>query len=314
MDFNVEPYLVALLILSAVFAIIDLAHFSKIRRARYLEELKDVADVSGVQPLPRKKRFTRSLRRFILGQLDSYPEIDNALVGVSELVLEKYRTLLRPNFLFDYSRSLFPVFLIVVVIRSFIFEPYLVPTGSLEPTVLPGDFLLVSKFSYGLRVPLTRHTFYHVNEPERGDIVVFRYPPNPSINYVKRVVGVPGDHVSYISKVLYINGKEAKQREISTKREPLVYSSVKEYSEDLAGVTHDILINRYDQSFDFKNVVVPEGYYFMMGDNRDNSLDSRFWGFVPEKDLVGKADLIWLSKTPGKWDIRWSRMGTRLDK
>jgi signal peptidase I len=205
----------------------------------------------------------------------------------------------------DLSRSLFPVILAVLVIRSFVVEPFRIPSGSMMPTLLPGDFILVNKFSYGLRLPVVHTRIFGDGEPQRGDVVVFRYPKDPSQDYIKRIVGLPGDSIRYEQKELYINGKPIPQ-ELIGRYPPDPAAMLKE--EHLAGVDHQILLydNTRDGSFTFK---VPQGQYFAMGDNRDRSSDSRYWGTVPESNLVGKAFLIWMS-----WDwqndtIDWGRIG-----
>jgi signal peptidase I len=211
-------------------------------------------------------------------------------------VLRKSRAPNTPDpMLVEYSKSFFPVILVVFLIRSFIAEPFKIPSGSMMPTLLAGDFILVNKFTYGLRVPILNNTFIEVNHPKRGDVFVFHYPPDPSIDYIKRVVGVPGDKIVYQDKQLYING----QKMDMTYLDDYQYESVglnqvhaKRYSEQLGDVKHDVLIE--ENSFSKEgSVEVPPGYYFAMGDNRDNSKDSRYWGFVPERNLVGKAFFIW---------------------
>ena len=211
-------------------------------------------------------------------------------------VLRKRRAPNSPDpMLVEYSKSFFPVILVVFLIRSFIAEPFKIPSGSMMPTLLAGDFILVNKFTYGLRVPILNNTFIEVNHPKRGDVFVFHYPPDPSIDYIKRVVGVPGDKILYQDKQLYING----QKMDMTYLDDYQYESVglnqvhaKRYSEQLGDVKHDVLIE--ENSFSKEGgVEVPSGYYFAMGDNRDNSKDSRYWGFVPERNLVGKAFFIW---------------------
>ncbi|MCP3680636.1 MAG: signal peptidase I [Gammaproteobacteria bacterium] len=217
----------------------------------------------------------------------------------------------------DYSRSFFPVFLAVLIIRSFIFQFYLVPTGSLVPTVLPGDFLFVTQYSYGLRLPLMHTKILSVAEPKRGDIAVFHFPPHPSIDYVKRIVGVPGDHIIYKDRTLTINGKKATQQVVgdTTYRgiPPDRSFPAQIIEENLAGVKHKILLDTErsedSKSYDF---TVPPGYYFAMGDNRDDSADSRFWGLVPEYDLGGKAWWVVMSWNRHQHHIRWSRIGTRV--
>ena len=215
----------------------------------------------------------------------------------------------------ENARSLFPVIAIVFVLRSFIYEPFQIPSGSMMPTLLIGDFILVEKFSYGVKEPIWQNTLIPVGEPKRGDVTVFKYPEDPRIDYIKRVVGLPGDRIVYKNKHLYLI--PANKVDKGEKYEPLdmtflgkkdfadEQTTMQVYSETLGKVEHKILINplRSDHaSYYYKQPgtyvyewVVPKGHYFMMGDNRDNSLDSRFWGFVPEQNLVGKAVAIWIS-------------------
>lgn len=216
----------------------------------------------------------------------------------------------------EYSRSFFPVLLAVWVIRSFLIQPYRVPTGSLEPTIMPGDFIAVNQFSYGVRFPVLNSKIITVGEPKRGDIALFRWPVNPAVVFVKRVIGLPGDHVVYKNKVLYINGKKMTQRFIGTGFD---YGNaagqiqpVDIYEENLNGVKHKIF--RHAQGGETKNydLKVPAGHYFMMGDNRDNSDDSRFWGAVPERNFIGKAFGVWMSWDPINSKVRWNRIGTGL--
>jgi signal peptidase I len=217
--------------------------------------------------------------------------------------------------LVEYSRSFFPIILLVLVIRSFIAEPFRIPSGSMMPTLLDGDFILVNKFSYGLRLPVLNTKVLDLGSPKTGDVVVFRYPVNPQINYIKRVVGMPGDRVEYRNKVLYINGHEVPQQ--------LSGAYVGEGSgasstgdslrlENLGGVNHNILVKTHKERDDFE-YIVGEGEYFVMGDNRDNSQDSRYWGTVPDRNLVGKSFMIWMN---WDWDassaISWKRIGTMV--
>ncbi|KTD75274.1 signal peptidase I [Legionella waltersii] len=215
----------------------------------------------------------------------------------------------KPGKIVEYSRSFFPVFLIVLLLRSFLIEPFRIPSGSLEPTLLVGDFVAVNKFAYGLRLPVLENKIVSLALPKTGEIAVFRWPPEPSYDYIKRVIGVPGDRVSYHDKKLTINGKEAKQTFVEYTTDESSGKAVTKYKEDLNGVVHDIFIRPDVAPSDF-DIVVPEGNYFMMGDNRDDSADSRFWGFVPESYLRGKAFLVWMSWN-GKADtVRWSKIGT----
>ncbi len=224
----------------------------------------------------------------------------------------------------EYARSFFPIFLVVLLLRAFVAEPFRIPSGSMMPTLLVGDFILVNKFTYGLRMPVTKAKFMDVNEPERGDIVVFRYPVNPKLDYIKRLIGLPGDHIRYRNKTLYINGKPMKMQPVGP-YEP-VGSGARalgsfEAKEDLMGVEHSVLINPLAPDFNpgctfmgYREIVVPKGHYLMMGDNRDDSNDGRCWGFVPEENLVGKAFMIWFSldwKRPGI--IAWNRIGRFVD-
>jgi signal peptidase I len=200
----------------------------------------------------------------------------------------------------DYSRSFFPVLLIVLILRSFIAEPFRIPSGSMIPTLLHGDFILVNKFTYGLRLPVLHNKVWANNLPQRGDVVVFRYPKNPSLDYIKRVIGLPGDRLEYRDKTVYVNGKVMKQVDLGTyigKGRDGVMSGSDKKQENLNTIEHETLINNRRLSID-SSWTVPDGHYFVMGDNRDNSNDSRVWGMVPERNLMGRAFMIWMN-----WDI-----------
>ena len=230
---------------------------------------------------------------------------------------------IKPPLLVDYAKSFFPVLLIVLLIRSFIGQLYTVPTGSLEPTVNIGDYLIVNQFSYGLRLPLWHWQIIKTGTPKVGDIALFHFPVNPKADLIKRVIGVPGDKISYINKVLYVNGVEAKQQLIgkTTFGDPgLQPWSVNIMQEDLMEKKHLIYLCADscpgEQDYNFYNLTVPQHMYFMMGDNRDDSDDSRDWGFVPEKDLIGKAEFVvfsWNSNANWLHKIRWSRIGKGLN-
>ena len=211
--------------------------------------------------------------------------------------------------LVEYSKSFFPVILVVFLIRSFVVEPFKIPSGSMMPTLLAGDFILVNKYSYGLRVPILNNTFFEIGHPQRGDVFVFHYPPDPSIDYIKRVVGVPGDKIAYRDKRLYINGKALQTDfvdDYSYMASGLNMIRAKRYQEQLGAHKHDLLIEEDSITIDGE-VEVPPGHYFAMGDNRDNSKDSRVWGFVPERNLVGKAFFIW-------WNFdNFGRIGTTIN-
>ncbi len=208
-----------------------------------------------------------------------------------------------PGKLVEFCRSFFPVILIVLLLRSFLIEPFRIPSGSMIPTLHVGDFILVNKFSYGLRMPAFHDLLLPLGEPERGDVVVFRFPEDPSKDFIKRVVGLPGDRIRYEGKQLFINGEPMTQSTSGYYSADAAGRAIiaEERIEDLAGLEHKILINpaRPDDDGEFE---VPPAHYFMMGDNRDGSDDSRRWGFVPERNLVGKAFMIWMS-----WDGRRNR-------
>jgi signal peptidase I len=225
----------------------------------------------------------------------------------------------------EYARSFFPVILIVLLLRSFLVEPFRIPSGSMMPTLLVGDFILVNKFAYGLRWPVLNSKFLEIGDPQRGDVVVFRFPQEPSIDYIKRVVGVPGDEIYYRNKTLYVNGEPAGQAPLGT------YTGVgagrgmtgaQMLTETIGDVDHRILVHPLAPDFApgcrqlaYGPVTVPEQSFFVMGDNRDNSNDSRCWGVVPEGNLVGKAFAIWMN-----WDgardgfpVDWGRLGDVIE-
>jgi len=211
--------------------------------------------------------------------------------------------------LVEYAHSFFPIVFIVLILRSFIAEPFRIPSGSMMPTLLVGDFILVNKFTYGVRLPVLNTKVVELNSPERGDIVVFRFPKNPTVDYIKRVVGIPGDKISYYNKIVYVNGKQAKQASLGSYQgvgQGVNMTGAEHFIENLAGVEHSILVKHGLPSVEGV-FVVPDGQYFVMGDNRDNSNDSRYWGTVPEENLVGRAFFIWMS-----WD--WEHKGVGFDR
>jgi signal peptidase I len=215
----------------------------------------------------------------------------------------------------DYARSFFPILLIVFLLRSFLYEPFRIPSGSLEPTLLTGDFILVNKFDYGVRLPVVHKKVFATNLPKRGDIMIFRWPPDPSFNFIKRVIGLPGDRVTYTNKELTINGKKIPQEWLAAATAQGENGSsweVLEKQEDLLGIKHKIYVDPNKLSRDYHDVIVPDGMYFVMGDNRDDSADSRYWGFVPEKNIVGKAVLVWMSWNSNKTNVRWNRIGSMI--
>ena len=223
----------------------------------------------------------------------------------------KSRILAQPWWL-DWTAGLFPVIIAVFFMRSFLFEPFKIPSGSMIPTLLVGDLILVNKFTYGLRLPVLNTKITEGNKPQRGDVMVFRYPPKPSLDYIKRVVGVPGDTVAYLNKRLTINGKPLDTQALPEFFDEDAMRYFKQYEESLGDRKHRLLNDderpafvpgadnfegRSQCTYTVEGVTckVPEGHYFMMGDNRDNSLDSRYWGFVPEKNIVGKAFFVWMN-------------------
>jgi signal peptidase I len=223
----------------------------------------------------------------------------------------------------EYARAFFPILLAVFLLRSFLLEPFRIPSGSLEPTLLMGDFILANKYDYGIRIPVLRKKLLPIGMPQRGDIIVFRWPPDPHYYFIKRVIGIPGDRIDYVNKALIINGQEIVQTtepmlpaEKSILRENGDSVTVIEKQENLLGVKHDIYQEPAKPSYNFQNIRVPEGMYLVMGDNRDSSADSRYWGFVPEENIVGKAVLIWMSwdsfAAYGVHKIRWDRIGKRI--
>ena len=228
-------------------------------------------------------------------------------------VQEAKATLLMQPWWLDWTAGLFPVILIVFLLRSFLFEPFKIPSGSMVPTLLVGDLILVNKFTYGLRLPVIHTKITQGNTPQRGDVMVFRYPVDPRQDYIKRVVGIPGDEVSYVNQTLHINGQK-----VPTTAQPEFYDADSlrmspQFSEKLGAVEHNILVEPRRQAYygpdpkpfpmnencrysaEGVTCKVPPGHYFMMGDNRDNSQDSRFWGFVPDENIVGRAFFVWMN-------------------
>jgi signal peptidase I len=271
--------------------------------------------------LPKRRRAAETLeaslehRREELAR-QGIAQVDTVDVKASE------RILMQPWWL-DWTAGLFPVILAVFLLRSFLFEPFKIPSASMMPTLIVGDLILVNKFVYGLRLPVINTKITEGRPPARGDVMVFRYPLKPSEDYIKRVVGVPGDEVAYLNKRLTVNGQLVSKDPLPDYLDRETTSYLKEYAENLNGVHHGILNDdnrragvseaevaafphRENCRYSVEGVVckVPPGYYFMMGDNRDNSLDSRYWGFVPDRNIVGKAFLIWMNFSD------WRRIGT----
>jgi signal peptidase I len=239
-----------------------------------------------------------------------------AKMGIEKVdgdIAQAQRKLLAQPWWLDWTAGLFPVILIVFLLRSFLFEPFKIPSGSMIPTLLVGDLILVNKFHYGVRLPVINKKIIANHDPQRGDVMVFRYPVDPRVDYIKRVVGVPGDEVAYLNQRLVINGQPVPTKALGDFYDEDSLRYAPQFSELLGAVEHRILVDPRRPAFyggDQKNfpmhencrylpegVVckVPPGHYFMMGDNRDNSQDSRFWGFVPDENIVGKAFFVWMN-------------------
>ena len=225
---------------------------------------------------------------------------------------EAQQKLLAQPWWLDWTAGLFPVIVVVFLLRSFLFEPFKIPSGSMIPTLQIGDLILVNKFHYGIRLPVANTKVTAGNPVQRGDVMVFRYPPKPSVDYIKRVVGVPGDEVAYLNKKLTVNGQAVASEALPDYFDESTMRYFRHEREQLPGKTHEIILDnerpafipgadefpmRQNCRYNVEGVVckVPEGHYFMMGDNRDNSLDSRYWGFVPDRNIVGKAFFVWMN-------------------
>lgn len=243
----------------------------------------------------------------------------------------------------DYARSFFPVALIVLVLRAFLFEPFRIPSDSMMPTLLDGDFIVVSKFAYGLRLPVTNSRIVDIGSPQRGDVAVFRYPPDPRINYIKRVVGLPGDRVRIEADRVVVNGEPVPFEQLGLYNDGC-YVDMQLAEEQLGEHAHQVLYCNTPRDFsvpalptcdrrmtrnyvctpdalalrpdhgDVSDIDVPPGKYLMIGDNRDNSADGRYFGFVPEENLVGRATRIWFNWDPHRaGGPKWDRIGARIE-
>jgi len=260
--------------------------------------------------LPQRRRAAQALldadtqRRAELDRM-GIQKVDGDVAEARE------RVLMQPWWL-DWTAGLFPVICAVFLLRSFLFEPFKIPSGSMIPTLLVGDLILVNKFTYGVRLPVINKKITEGNPVQRGDVMVFRYPPQPSMDYIKRVVGVPGDEIAYLNKRLTVNGKPVDTTALPDFFDADAMRYFKQFDEQLGAQRHRIIVNpdapafvqgasnfagREGCRYSVEGVTckVPEGHYFMMGDNRDNSLDSRYWGFVPEANIVGKAFFVWMN-------------------
>ncbi len=243
--------------------------------------------------------------------------VTGAIWALDALVLRRRRAIDEQRaepILVEYSRAFFPILLFVLVLRSFLFEPFRIPSGSMTPTLLEGDFIFVNKFVYGLRLPVVNTKLVEIGQPERGDVMVFKLPSDSGTNYIKRVVGLPGDVVEYRNKRLHINGESVPLEVLGTYEGP-GQPGAGLARERLGVAEHEVLLMAGRASPE-GTYVVPKGHFFVMGDNRDNSRDSRFQGvsFIPEDRLVGKAVRIWMNwRLPSEGGPLWSRIGNRIE-
>ena len=260
--------------------------------------------------LPARRKAAKAIEE---AAVQRRAELDRMGIQKVDVDVEeaKTRLLMQPWWL-DWTAGLFPVIAAVFLLRSFLFEPFKIPSGSMVPTLRIGDLILVNKFVYGVRLPVLNTKIIEGQTPQRGDVLVFRYPPQPTMDYIKRVVGVPGDEVAYLNKKLTINGKPLQTTAAADFFDDDVMRYFKQFEEQLGAKSHRMINNpdvpayvqgatkfpyRDNCRYSIEGVVctVPEGHYFMMGDNRDNSLDSRYWGFVPDANIVGKAFFVWMN-------------------
>jgi len=284
---NFALILFILTVLTGIIWFLDVFHFAKQRRAK--------ADAALAEFDARQAKL----------RADGV-KVDDS--GRGRLEAEMLR---QPTWI-EYSGSFFPVIALVFFLRSFLYEPFKIPSSSMVPTLVIGDLILVNKFTYGIRLPVLNKKIIAINNPQRGDVMVFKYPKDPSLDYIKRVVGVPDDKIVYKNKRLIVNGKVVSYQPLPDYLDEEHLSYFKQYSENLTGVKHRILNDERAPSY-VQNpdpfpqhelctyntegfaCTVPAGHYFMMGDNRDNSLDSRYWGFVPDENIVGKAFFVWMN-------------------
>ena len=261
---------------------------------------------------PARTRAAERLAESLVARRDALAAQGIQQVDTSWDGLEAQENLRKQPWWLDWTAGLFPVLLAVFILRSFLFEPFKIPSGSMVPTLRVGDLILVNKFHYGIRLPILNTKVIPFHNPERGDVMVFRYPPQPSLDYIKRVVGLPGDRISYLNKTLRINGELVEQKPLGDffDSDSMRYS--KQFEATL-GAKNMRFLNDPDRpafipgasdfygrqgctySVEGVECTVPAGHYFMMGDNRDNSLDSRYWGFVPDENIVGKAFFVWMN-------------------
>ena len=261
---------------------------------------------------PKRKQALAALEQSIAAQQSS-AQAAGVAADVNALEAQRSKINEQPWWL-DWTAGLFPVLIVVFLLRSFVFEPFKIPSGSMIPTLLIGDLIVVNKYTYGLKLPIANTRLTQGKAVQRGDVVVFRYPPNPNVDFIKRVIGLPGDKISYLNKQLTLNGKPVPLQKMDDFFDKDLSAYFEQYTESLAGHDHRIIVDPKRASFigdtpDFPlaqkplcqysvegvSCEVPQGHYFVMGDNRDNSADSRYWGFVPDQNIVGKAVLVWMN-------------------
>ncbi len=228
--------------------------------------------------------------------------------GIFSLIKNDNALIVKIN---EFSSSIFPILFFVLLIRSFVVEPYKIPSGSMIPTLMIGDFILVDKNIYGYKLPLTNITIINNENPNRGDVVVFKYPENQNINYIKRVIGLPGDTILYKDKKLFVNDQENILNKINHKFNPIEIADGTVFLEKIDDKEY-LILNQTAPSFNFKYTVPPDTY-FVLGDNRDNSNDSRYWGPVPKENLVGKAFYIWMFWNLDSYYSLFDRVGTKIE-
>ena len=246
--------------------------------------------------------------------------LSTGLIWLFDIIFlkKKRQQSLNEPIIVEYAKSFFYIFLLVLLLRSFLFEPFRIPTGSMKPTLLEGDFILVNKFCYGLRLPILSLKMFNISKPRIGDVIVFKHSSNRVL--IKRVIGIPGDHIQYINDILYINGKEIKQIYSNNTFDVDVNGFITPVKLSKEVLYKDTIHNIYlrlnksiDYGYKFTDVIVPENNYFVLGDNRNNSKDSRFWGFVKEQDLLGRAFATWMSWDGHNNDIRWERICRKIN-
>ncbi len=309
------PFITALVL--AAFVAYAGAWFSGAVEGNFAFLLFMASSVTGVYWLAERFYFfpARQSAARQLQEADDKRRADLQSKGIARVdgdIAQATETILAQPWWLDWTAGLFPVIISVFFLRSFIVEPFKIPSGSMIPTLLVGDLILVNKFHYGLRLPVLNTKITEGEKPQRGDVMVFRYPPKPSLDYIKRVVGVPGDTVAYLNKRLTINGQAVPTDSVPEFFDEDAMRYFKQFEEKFGTQSHRVLNDEQRPAFvpgadkfpgsegcnytiEGVTCKVPEGHFFMMGDNRDNSMDSRYWGFVPEKNIVGKAFFVWMN-------------------